>query len=98
MDSAPCWPARIRSKVRTALVSHVSRYDLLRRRGAAMQAPSAIDIALVGHLRQGVRPAVHVLLGGKWRDKVRATGVRCSGPRGGDAGRRARYLDQDSRQ
>src|SRR5258708_3608633 len=44
------------------------------RRGAAMQALSAIDIALWDICGKAYGQPVHVLLGGKWRDKVRAYG------------------------
>ena len=42
------------------------------RRGVAIQAISAIDIALWDIMGKYYRQPVHVLLGGKWRDKVRA--------------------------
>lgn len=42
------------------------------RRGVAIQAISAIDIALWDIMGKFYRQPVHVLLGGKWRDKVRA--------------------------
>jgi L-rhamnonate dehydratase len=42
------------------------------RRGAALQAISAIDIALWDIAGKFYRQPVHILLGGKWRDKVRA--------------------------
>src|ERR1700674_1555686 len=42
------------------------------RRGGAIQAISAIDIALWAIMGKFYRQPVHVLLGGKWRDKVRA--------------------------
>lgn len=42
------------------------------RRGAAIQAISAIDIALWDIMGKFYGQPVHVLLGGKWRDKVRA--------------------------
>jgi L-alanine-DL-glutamate epimerase-like enolase superfamily enzyme len=42
------------------------------RRGAAMQAISAIDIALWDIMGKFYREPIHILLGGKWRDKVRA--------------------------
>jgi L-rhamnonate dehydratase len=42
------------------------------RRGAALQAISAIDIALWDILGKFYRQPVHILLGGKWRDRVRA--------------------------
>lgn len=42
------------------------------RRGAAMQAISAIDIALWDICGKVYQQPVHILLGGKWRDKVRA--------------------------
>src|SRR6478609_409552 len=42
------------------------------RRGVAMQAISAIDIALWDICGKAYRQPVHILLGGKWRDKVRA--------------------------
>ena len=42
------------------------------RRGVAIQAISAIDIALWDIMGKFYKQPVHVLLGGKWRDKVRA--------------------------
>src|SRR3989442_339418 len=42
------------------------------RRGAAIQAISAIDIALWDIAGKFYRQPVHILLGGKWRDRVRA--------------------------
>lgn len=42
------------------------------RRGVAMQAISAIDIALWDIVGKAYGQPVHVLLGGKWRDRVRA--------------------------
>jgi L-rhamnonate dehydratase len=42
------------------------------RRGAAMQAISAIDIALWDICGKSYGQPVHILLGGKWRDRVRA--------------------------
>jgi L-alanine-DL-glutamate epimerase-like enolase superfamily enzyme len=42
------------------------------RRGVAIQAISAIDIALWDIMGKFYRQPVHILLGGKWRDKVRA--------------------------
>src|SRR5579871_3002762 len=42
------------------------------RRGVAIQAISAIDIALWDIMGKFYGQPVHVLLGGKWRDKVRA--------------------------
>jgi L-rhamnonate dehydratase len=42
------------------------------RRGAAMQAMSAIDIALWDIMGKFYQQPIHILLGGKWRDKVRA--------------------------
>jgi L-alanine-DL-glutamate epimerase-like enolase superfamily enzyme len=44
------------------------------RRGVAIQAISAIDIALWDICGKVYRQPVHVLLGGKWRDSVRAYG------------------------
>ena len=44
------------------------------RRGVAIQAISAIDIALWDICGKAYRQPVHVLLGGKWRDTVRAYG------------------------
>jgi L-rhamnonate dehydratase len=44
------------------------------RRGVAIQAISAIDIALWDICGKAYKQPVHVLLGGKWRDKVRAYG------------------------
>ncbi len=44
------------------------------RRGAAIQALSAIDIALWDICGKAYGQPVHILLGGKWRDKVRAYG------------------------
>jgi len=42
------------------------------RRGAALQAMSAIDIALWDIMGKFYQQPIHILLGGKWRDKVRA--------------------------
>jgi L-rhamnonate dehydratase len=42
------------------------------RRGAAIQAMSAIDIALWDIMGKYYQQPIHILLGGKWRDKVRA--------------------------
>jgi L-alanine-DL-glutamate epimerase-like enolase superfamily enzyme len=42
------------------------------RRGVAMQAISAIDIALWDIAGKFYGQPIHILLGGKWRDKVRA--------------------------
>lgn len=42
------------------------------RRGVALQAISAIDIALWDICGKAYRQPVHILLGGKWRDRVRA--------------------------
>jgi L-alanine-DL-glutamate epimerase-like enolase superfamily enzyme len=42
------------------------------RRGAALQAISAIDIALWDIMGKFYQQPVHILLGGKWRGKVRA--------------------------
>jgi L-rhamnonate dehydratase len=44
------------------------------RRGAALQAISAIDIALWDICGKAYGQPIHILLGGKWRDKVRAYG------------------------
>jgi L-rhamnonate dehydratase len=44
------------------------------RRGAVIQAISAIDIALWDICGKAYQQPVHILLGGKWRDKVRAYG------------------------
>jgi L-alanine-DL-glutamate epimerase-like enolase superfamily enzyme len=42
------------------------------RRGAAIQAISAIDIALWDIMGKFYGQPIHILLGGKWRDRVRA--------------------------
>jgi L-rhamnonate dehydratase len=42
------------------------------RRGVVMQAISAIDIALWDIIGKAYGQPVHILLGGKWRDRVRA--------------------------
>src|SRR5438874_9959805 len=42
------------------------------RRGVAMQAMSAIDIALWDIMGKFYQQPIHILLGGKWRDKVRS--------------------------
>ncbi len=42
------------------------------RRGVAIQAISAIDIALWDICGKVYRQPIHILLGGKWRDRVRA--------------------------
>ena len=44
------------------------------RRGVAIQAISAIDIALWDIMGKFYQQPIHILLGGKWRDKVRAYG------------------------
>ncbi len=44
------------------------------RRGVAIQAISAIDIALWDILGKALGQPVHILLGAKWRDRVRAYG------------------------
>jgi len=65
------------------------------RRGVAIQAISAIDIALWDIAGQFYRQPIHVLLGAKWRDSVRAyasTLFRPTPQAMHDAARR--YLDQ----
>jgi L-alanine-DL-glutamate epimerase-like enolase superfamily enzyme len=65
------------------------------RRGAALQAMSAIDIALWDILGKFYQQPIHILLGGKWRDKVRAyasTLFRPTPPAMREAARR--YLDE----
>ena len=42
------------------------------RRGVALQAISAIDIALWDIMGKFYQQPIHILLGGKWRDRVRA--------------------------
>jgi len=42
------------------------------RRGVAIQAISAIDIALWDIMGKFYRQPIHILLGGRWRDRVRA--------------------------
>lgn len=44
------------------------------RRGAALQAISAIDIALWDICGKFYQQPIHILLGGKWRDRIRAYG------------------------
>jgi L-rhamnonate dehydratase len=44
------------------------------RRGVAIQAISAIDIALWDIMGKFYNQPIHILLGGKWRDRVRAYG------------------------
>lgn len=44
------------------------------RRGVALQAISGIDIALWDICGKAYQQPIHILLGGKWRDKVRAYG------------------------
>lgn len=65
------------------------------RRGAAIQALSAIDIALWDIMGKFYGQPVHVLLGAKWRDKVRAYASTLFRPTA-QAMREAsrRYLDQ----
>jgi len=65
------------------------------RRGVAIQALSAIDIALWDIMGKFYRQPIHVLLGGKWRDKVRAYASTLFRPTP-QAMREAarRYLDQ----
>jgi L-rhamnonate dehydratase len=65
------------------------------RRGVAIQALSAIDIALWDIAGKYYGQPVHILLGGKWRDKIRAyasTLFRPTPEAMRDAARR--YLDQ----
>ncbi|MFN7993460.1 MAG: mandelate racemase/muconate lactonizing enzyme family protein [Bryobacteraceae bacterium] len=65
------------------------------RRGAAMQAISAIDIALWDIMGKFYGQPVHVLLGGKWRDKVRAYASTLFRPTPAAMREAARlYLDQ----
>jgi L-alanine-DL-glutamate epimerase-like enolase superfamily enzyme len=65
------------------------------RRGAAIQAISAIDIALWDICGKCYRQPVHILLGGKWREKIRAYGSTLFRPTP-EAMREAvrRYLDE----
>ena len=65
------------------------------RRGVAIQALSAIDIALWDIMGKFYGQPIHVLLGGKWRDKVRAYASTLFRPTP-QAMREAarRYLDQ----
>lgn len=65
------------------------------RRGAAIQTISAIDIALWDICGKAYGQPVHVLLGGKWRNKVKAYGSTLFRPTP-DAMREAAkvYLDQ----
>src|SRR5580704_10508555 len=65
------------------------------RRGAALQAMSAFDIALWDIMGKFYRQPIHILLGGKWRDKVRAYGSTLFRPTP-QAMREAarRYLDE----
>jgi L-alanine-DL-glutamate epimerase-like enolase superfamily enzyme len=65
------------------------------RRGVAIQAISAIDIALWDIMGKAYQQPVHILLGGKWRDRVRAyasTLFRPTPQAMRDAARR--YVDQ----
>ena len=65
------------------------------RRGVAIQAISAIDIALWDICGKFYRQPIHILLGGKWRSKVRAYASTLFRPTPGamkDAA--AAYLDQ----
>src|SRR5262249_54266324 len=65
------------------------------RRGVTMQAISAIDIALWDIMGKFYQQPIHILLGGKWRDKVRAYASTLFRPTP-EAMREAtrRYLDQ----
>ena len=65
------------------------------RRGVAIQAISAIDIALWDIMGKAYGQPIHVLLGGKWRDRVRAYASTLFRPTP-DAMRQAarHYLDQ----
>jgi L-alanine-DL-glutamate epimerase-like enolase superfamily enzyme len=65
------------------------------RRGVAIQAISAIDIALWDIMGKAYGQPIHVLLGGKWRDRVRAYASTLFRPTP-DAMRKAarHYLDQ----
>ena len=65
------------------------------RRGAAIQAISALDIALWDICGKALGQPVHILLGAKWRDKIRAYGSTLFRPTPGamkDAVKR--YLDE----
>src|SRR5258708_40151123 len=65
------------------------------RRGVAIQAISAIDIALWDIMGKFYNQPIHILLGGKWRDRVRAYGSTLfrSTPEGMREAARG-YLDQ----
>ena len=65
------------------------------RRGVAIQAISAIDIALWDIMGKFFGQPIHILLGGKWRDRVRAYGSTLfrSTPEGMREAARS-YLDQ----
>lgn len=65
------------------------------RRGAAIQAISSIDIALWDVIGKFYGQPIHILLGGKWRDRVRAYASTLFRPTP-EAMREAarRYLDQ----
>jgi len=65
------------------------------RRGAAMQAISAIDIALWDIAGKFYRQPVHILLGARWRDRVRAYASTLFRPNPAAMRKAARhYLDQ----
>lgn len=65
------------------------------RRGAALQAISAIDIALWDICGKAYGQPIHILLGGKWRDKIRAYGSTLFRPTPAAMREAARvYLDQ----
>jgi L-alanine-DL-glutamate epimerase-like enolase superfamily enzyme len=65
------------------------------RRGAAIQALSSIDIALWDIMGKFYRQPIHVLLGAKWRDRVRAYASTLFRPTAAAMREAAqRYLDQ----
>ena len=65
------------------------------RRGAAMQALSSIDIALWDIMGKFYGQPIHILLGGKWRERVRAYASTLFRPTPAAMSEAAkRYLDQ----
>jgi L-alanine-DL-glutamate epimerase-like enolase superfamily enzyme len=65
------------------------------RRGVAIQAISAIDIALWDIMGKVYGQPIHILLGGKWRDKVRAYASTLFRPTANAMRQAARhYIDQ----
>jgi len=94
-----CWPARIRSKWKRLWYRMYRGTIYFGPPGAAMQALLRDRHRAVGHCGKAYGQPVHVLLGGKWRDKVRAYGSTLFRPRRRRCGTPcAATLIRDSRQ